>query len=73
MHERLLRGDLAIIFYFAVARLILHLAININGGYGLFRDELYYLACGDHLAMGYVDQPPLSIFVLNLFTTLFGN
>jgi hypothetical protein len=28
-------------------------------GYGPFRDELYYLACGRHLAWGYVDHPPL--------------
>lgn len=28
-------------------------------GYGIFRDELYYLACSKHLAFGYVDQPPL--------------
>jgi hypothetical protein len=27
--------------------------------YGYFVDELYYLACGRHLAWGYVDQPPL--------------
>ncbi len=28
-------------------------------GYGYFRDELYYLANGEHLAFGYVEHPPL--------------
>jgi len=27
--------------------------------YGYFRDEMYYLDCGRHLAWGYVDQPPM--------------
>jgi hypothetical protein len=27
--------------------------------YGYFRDELYYLACGEHPAREYVDQLPL--------------
>ena len=31
--------------------------------YGYFRDALYYLACADHLAFGYVDQPPLFPFL----------
>ena len=36
-------------------------AIHLYAGhnYGYFVDELYYLACGRHLAWGYVDQPPL--------------
>jgi 4-amino-4-deoxy-L-arabinose transferase-like glycosyltransferase len=29
------------------------------GRYGIFRDELYYIACARHLAFGYVDHPPL--------------
>src|ERR1700693_5615427 len=31
--------------------------------YGYFRDALYYLACSEHLAWGYVDQPPLIAFI----------
>jgi Dolichyl-phosphate-mannose-protein mannosyltransferase len=27
--------------------------------YGYFRDEVYYLACGEHPSWGYMDQPPL--------------
>ena len=50
-----------------------HLAANAFGGYGYFRDELYYIACSKHLAAGYVDQPPLSIFVLAFATRLFGD
>ncbi len=41
--------------------------------YGLFRDEYYYLACADHLAWGYVDQPPLSIAVLAAVRALLGD
>jgi hypothetical protein len=41
----------------AVLKILIQLA-GINH-YGFFRDEFYYMACGDHLAFGYVDQPPL--------------
>ncbi|HEY9045398.1 MAG TPA: glycosyltransferase family 39 protein [Ohtaekwangia sp.] len=52
---------------------LLHLIVNLNGGYGFFRDELYYIACSDHLAWGYVDQPPFSIFLLKIWRLLFGD
>jgi hypothetical protein len=32
-----------------------HIATAAIGGYGLFRDELYLLACGERLGMGYAD------------------
>jgi len=56
---------------FPAAKLAVHLATL--GGYGIFRDELYYLACSRRLAWGFVDQPPLSIAVLALQRTLFGD
>jgi dolichyl-phosphate-mannose-protein mannosyltransferase len=37
--------------------LLLHLVCISQ--YGYFRDEMYYLACGEHLDWGYVDQPPM--------------
>jgi hypothetical protein len=40
--------------------------------YGFFRDELYYMACGEHLAWGYVDQPPFIAVVAWLAHHLFG-
>jgi 4-amino-4-deoxy-L-arabinose transferase-like glycosyltransferase len=51
----------------------IHLLVNALGGYGYFRDELYYLACSRHLAPGYVDQPPFSIFLLALSRTFLGD
>jgi hypothetical protein len=47
----------SIIAYLALARMVLYCLAGPH--YGYFRDELYYLACGQHPAWGYVDQPPL--------------
>jgi 4-amino-4-deoxy-L-arabinose transferase-like glycosyltransferase len=41
----------------ALASIVLH--VRSIDQFGWFRDELYYLACGAHLAWGYVDHPPL--------------
>lgn len=54
----------------AAANLIFHLLIANR--YGIFRDELYYLACSEHLDAGYVDQPPLIAFIAWIARHLFG-
>jgi hypothetical protein len=40
--------------------------------YGYFRDALYYLACSEHLAWGYVDQPPLVALLAWIARHTFG-
>ncbi|HET6436679.1 MAG TPA: glycosyltransferase family 39 protein [Anaeromyxobacter sp.] len=55
---------------FAAAAFVLHAACL--GRYGLFRDELYFLVCGQRLSTGYVDQPPGIALVARLAFALFG-
>ncbi len=55
----------------ALAQLLLHLFTN--GGFGIFRDEYYYLACAERLDWGYVDQPPFSIWALAAWKAVFGD
>jgi 4-amino-4-deoxy-L-arabinose transferase-like glycosyltransferase len=42
-------------------------------GYGVFRDELYYIACGRHLDWGYVDHPPLVALIARIAGAAFGS
>ena len=41
-------------------------------GYGIFRDEMYYIVCGRHLAWGYVDQAPMVALQARIAEMLFG-
>lgn len=69
--RQVLSSDLAILFYLASIKLVLHFLTNSH--YGYFTDELYYIACGEHLDWGYVDQPPLIAVVAKLSRWLMGD
>ena len=60
----------AVVLSLALVKFLFHLLTA--GRYGIFRDELYYLACSEHLDFGYVDQPPLIAFVTWIARHFFG-
>src|SRR6202451_2190476 len=66
-----LASGLALIWAIALAKLLFH--VYFNNGYGYFRDEFDYIACGDHLAWGYVDQPPLIPFLIRIWSAVLGD
>ena len=55
----------------AAASLVLHALAN--GRYGIFRDELYFIVCGDRLDWGYVDQPAVVPLLASWAHGLFGD
>ena len=64
-------GATAVLLYLGLFKLLLHLFTADN--YGYFRDELYYVAAGEHLDFGYVDFPPLVALLAALTRSLFGD
>ncbi len=54
-----------------VGKLVLHLATANR--YGVFRDEMYGLACARHLDWGYISHPPGGIFLTWIASHLFGD
>jgi hypothetical protein len=70
-----LRAALILAALFAALTFLIHVAASLWGthlGYGYFRDELYFLDCGRHLAWGYVDQPPLVALQARIAESIFG-
>ncbi len=60
-----------IVLAIALAKLLFH--CYFNNRYGYFRDEFDYMACGDHLAWGYVDQPPMIPFLIHVCRAVLGD
>ncbi len=54
----------------AIAAAVAALLVAYSGRYGYHRDELYFLACGRHLAWGYPDQPPFVPMIARLMSDL---
>lgn len=73
------RPNAAALHPFAARGLLVIVAVKVlvhtlhHPAYGYFRDELYYLACADRLAWGFVDHPPLSVAVLALTRMVLGD
>jgi hypothetical protein len=61
----------AAVYALAGFAVVLHVAFN--GGYGFFRDELYYAANGQRLAWGYVDHAALAPFLARLSRGALGD
>lgn len=74
--EKELRNALWFAFCFATAKFAIHFCANLWQaylGWGYFGDEFYYIACGRHLAWGYVDHGPLVAVQARLSELLFGH
>src|SRR5258708_16409028 len=64
-------SDTALLIYLALITFLVHLATSAN--YGFFRDELYYIDAGKHLAFGYVEFPPLIALLAAFVHNVFGD
>lgn len=61
-----------IVLYGAAALFVIGLHLATSGNLGFHTDELYYLTCGQHPSLGYVDFPPLVPLLARVETTLLG-
>ncbi|MGH2496341.1 MAG: ArnT family glycosyltransferase, partial [Ktedonobacteraceae bacterium] len=66
-----LLSDTALLVYLALLKFLAHLVVS--GNYGFFRDELYYIDAGKHLAFGYVEFPPFIALLAASIHAVFGN
>jgi 4-amino-4-deoxy-L-arabinose transferase-like glycosyltransferase len=65
------RTPIAVACALAVFKIFLFLLAG--NSYGYFRDELYFLACTEHLAFGYPDHAPLSVWIARISREIFGD
>ncbi len=64
------KGAIVLLAGLAFIKILIHLPVLTRYGYSY--DELYFIACGNHLSVGYVDHAPLVPWIARLSTSLFG-
>jgi Dolichyl-phosphate-mannose-protein mannosyltransferase len=62
----------AVLLFGGAGAAVIALHLATNGTLGFHTDELYYLDCGWHPALGYVDFPPIVPLLARLETGLLG-
>src|SRR5579859_70544 len=70
-----LREALILATTFALVKFVLQVGANLweaHLGWGYFRDEMYYILCGQHLDWGYVDHGPIVALQARAALALFG-
>jgi len=72
LSSRLHPRRVATLVYGAAAAGVIALHLATNSTLGFHTDELYYLACGLHPALGYVDFPPVVPLLARVETGLLG-
>jgi hypothetical protein len=74
LKEKLLKNENFIMILIPLIFGIIYLSANMSNSnfYSYFFDEFYYLDCVKNLSFGYVDHPPFSIYILFIWTNLFG-
>jgi hypothetical protein len=70
-YESFLANGMLIVVGIALAKLAFH--CYFNNQYDYFRDEFDYMACGNHPAWGYVDQPPMIPFLIHVWRAIGGD
>jgi 4-amino-4-deoxy-L-arabinose transferase-like glycosyltransferase len=69
--ERWRADGMLVLLGLALVKLVAQLSVAAR--YGFHRDELYYLAAGQHPSLWYVDYPPRTAMMARLSTIVFGH